>query len=857
MGFESRIWALVSRAVVSLLCIAAGALVPVAAARAETPPPLTVTNSPLSFTSPYRIDAQAPFAHGWYINALSCPTTSLCVGMDNQGNLLTTTDPTAPPSGWDRFAVGQPNESEVACPSASLCVAVGYDAGAPDIVTSTDPAGGPGMWHSFDLPRAWDPEFLTCPTTSFCAALTGDGTILTTDDPAGGAGSWVATTYTTGTGGGQSLACASASLCLIGTSQGTLFTSTDPTGGPGAWSAGQVQAPIGRFSCPTVHLCAGIGDYGAGFEVSTDPAAGASTWMETDLYTDNGQNGSPQVTCTASSLCMVLEPGGSVATTRDPEGGAAAWSTTQQVSVPPGDGYTWTAAPACPEDQWCVAPTGVGDIAVSTDPAGPTGSWPSHSVDGYNVLAGVSCTSAGNCVAVDDAGNVLTSTQPQLAQPWAAANIDTQPLTGVSCIADGPCVAVDRAGDVLASRDPSGGAAAWSTSDVDGENEIIAVSCANGPVCMAVDEAGNVLLSTDPTGGAAAWQVASVLTPGEDSGFTGVSCADATLCIAASLNSLEIVENPGRAGSVWKTVSPLAAQPGGQSPDSYSSVSCPSSSDCVATDGFADVTTDDPTGDASGWSSRQISYYNPAGPVTCEVSGLCLSLGPDDVIYETSTPTADYTQWGMGTPDSGGGGWDLGGAACPSSDFCLVVGNRGQAWAGEGSGYVPPPPPTTSGSGGGASGGGATGSSGGGTSAPSPAAAPTSPAQAFAPAAVAAPGPSGSGPTAAPAARRPATVRLRLRAIVLARHLARAEVTCAAASGRCTGTISLSTRARRPRVLATAHYDVAAGRSRTILLTISRRNVRLLRSRHARRLVVQVVLRPARGGTVRSRLVLR
>jgi hypothetical protein len=466
----------------SCLVVLGLALMPVAAH--ADPPPLAST--PLAFGSPAPIDQQAPVAHGWYINALSCPSTTLCVGMDSQGNLLTTTDPTAPPTGWDRFSIGTYGESNVACPTASFCVALGDDAGAPSVVTSADPTGGPNAWHTSDLPREWSaPEFLTCPTANFCAALTGGlggGTILTTDDPAGGAGTWVASTYATGSESGGSLTCASASMCLIGNSQGTLFSSTDPEGGPGAWSAAQVQAPIGHLSCPTVHLCIGVGFSGAGLEVSTDPTGGTGAWTETDLYTYPGSNGSPQVTCTASSFCTVLEPNGSVATTSDPEGGASAWSTVSQEPVPPGDEYTWTAPAACPEDLWCVAPTGLGDIAVSTDPAGPAGSWPSHSVDGYNVLSGVSCTSDADCVAVDDAGNVLTSTQPELAQPWAATPIDAHPLTGVSCIPEGPCVAVDRDGEIFTSTDPSGGAAAWSTSDVDPGNDIVAVSCVSGPV---------------------------------------------------------------------------------------------------------------------------------------------------------------------------------------------------------------------------------------------------------------------------------------------------------------------------------------------------------------------------------------
>ena len=59
-------------------------------------------------------------------------------------------------------------------------------------------------------------------------------------------------------------------------------------------------------------------------------------------------------------------------------------------------------------------------------------------------------------------------------------------------------------------------------------NYITGVSCPSVNFCVAVDDSGNVVTSTNPTGGAAAWTVTNV--GGYD--LTGVSCPSSVLCVA-------------------------------------------------------------------------------------------------------------------------------------------------------------------------------------------------------------------------------------------------------------------------------------------------------------------------------------
>lgn len=44
---------------------------------------------------------------------------------------------------------------------------------------------------------------------------------------------------------------------------------------------------------------------------------------------------------------------------------------------------------------------------------------------------------------------------------------------------------------------PTGGAAAWKVTNVDGTNSLLGVSCPNSGLCFAVDGIGNVVVGTN------------------------------------------------------------------------------------------------------------------------------------------------------------------------------------------------------------------------------------------------------------------------------------------------------------------------------------------------------------------------
>jgi hypothetical protein len=98
------------------------------------------------------------------------PPFGLLVSPDPANGQWTTTN--SPFLAWD-----------AACPSTSLCVAVGQSG----VSVSTDP--GSGAWTSYGLIDT--PESVSCPTTSFCAiGAEGVGYAFTSSDPAAGTGAW-------------------------------------------------------------------------------------------------------------------------------------------------------------------------------------------------------------------------------------------------------------------------------------------------------------------------------------------------------------------------------------------------------------------------------------------------------------------------------------------------------------------------------------------------------------------------------------------------------------------------------------------------------------------------------------------
>lgn len=124
-----------------------------------------------------RVDGETPFED------ISCPSVSLCVAMDEQGTVLSSTDPTGGAGAWSLASVDPGHAiTGVSCPTESLCLAVDE---AGNVLTSTHPAGGAGAWSisSVDPSHAITPlhalTSVSCAPEGLCVAVDDAGYAIT------------------------------------------------------------------------------------------------------------------------------------------------------------------------------------------------------------------------------------------------------------------------------------------------------------------------------------------------------------------------------------------------------------------------------------------------------------------------------------------------------------------------------------------------------------------------------------------------------------------------------------------------------------------------------------------------------
>ena len=482
--------------------------------------------------------------NGAYLNAISCPLVSECVGVGvsstGQPVVATSTDPTGGADVWNIASLGQTYVRAISCPSASLCVAVGPGG----VITSADPTGGADAWKPTHLPGAnLDLTWVSCASVSLCVAVSNaDGSVVaSSSDPTGGASAWNLAPSPVGLG---ALACPSAALC-VSVRGPVVVVSTEPAAvpSPSPWHLTSVDgtSAIDAISCPSASLCVAV-DNAAHVLSSINPAVPESTWNVTYLSTLEDERFSSSMSCVSQSLCVefgtevgcgvACSSAGQVISSTDPTGGESAWRTTFDVGAPielSGPGAI-LAGGTCPSPSLCVAVDSAGNVITSTDPEGGTSSWRSSPVDVGRSLSAISCASPDLCVALDSGGNVVTSTKPTAGpHAWKTSHVDSHRLNAISCPTPNLCVAVDDGGNVLSATKPTGGPRAWRLVHLDGGSVLTRVSCPSVLLCVALSQSGNVVSSTSPTGNPAAWTVAPA---DPTSSLTAVSCPSTALCVA-------------------------------------------------------------------------------------------------------------------------------------------------------------------------------------------------------------------------------------------------------------------------------------------------------------------------------------
>jgi hypothetical protein len=324
------------------------------------------------------------------------------------------------------------------------------------------------------------------------------------------------------------------------------------------------------------------------------------------------------------------------------------------------DGNAWSPPQQIAGGPWrsltCAAPRSCLLVVGANVVSGYDGSWsaPRTVLHTQGHPWAVDCVGTTFCMAVDREGSALRYDGTGWSTPETIGDRPLETLPSVSCASPAFCVAVlDGA---VATFDGT----AWSEPAQVSPEGFSAVSCASSTMCVASDWEGGAYVYDGHV-----WRHGQV-TADIHTGLTSVSCASAAFCVA--------LDETGAAyrfdGSTWAVM---------RAPDIRAqSVSCTSPSFCAIAGSGPFDTGLAATYDGANWSTTLVGS---AGPLDCASADFCAMRGP------RGTSTYDGSHWSAPAPLAGfsselGSLWPHA-LSCGTSTFCAAVNADGYAVIGE------------------------------------------------------------------------------------------------------------------------------------------------------------------------------
>ena len=418
-------------------------------------------------------------------------------------------------------------------------------------------------------------------------------------------------------------------------------------------------------------------------------------------------------------------------------GNPSTWGQSQAHEIPLGDAFAGgeLLSIACTSSTSCVA------VGLGYDPnyneiplvlAGNPSTWGAaeareialgSTFGSGGSLESVACTSSTSCVAVGIDGHSMPLVLAGNPSTWEAAQAHQIALGStfggggglgsITCTSPTSCVAVG--GDrhdmpLVLAGNPATWAAAQAREITLGSafgsvggsnyasNYLSSVDCSSSTACVAVGEDANyepLVLAGDPsTWGAAQAQEVTLgsafgpLDPSSSDSLSSVSCTSSTACVAvgedANFEPLVLAGDP----STWGTAQAQEITPGSGGSGFLGSIACTSSMACVAVGD--DSATENPlvlAGNPSTWGPGQTRTIVLKGAAAFGPPGLPPSLACPSATscFELATyyPSVERTYLLRG----GATAWDTAGATvltnapnqynamtCTSSTYCVAVG---------------------------------------------------------------------------------------------------------------------------------------------------------------------------------------
>jgi hypothetical protein len=586
------------------------------------------------------------------LNAVSCPAAGACVAV---GSYRTTAGTLTLAEAWNGTSWSvqtTPNPSGtasatltgVSCTAASACTAVGYFTVTGQPTQTLAEAWNGTAWTIQTTPNpggATTAELngVSCTATG-CTAVgyyETSGFFFDTVAEAWNGSTW--TIQTTPNPSGSSYAdlvgvsCTAAGCTAVGNydtssdldstlaeqwngSTWTIQTTPNPSAATGTVLTG--------VSCTSVSACTGSGWYytGSGDALTLAEAWNGSTWT---IQTTPNPSGPPYselnaVSCVASG-CI-----------------AVGYSQTDQQSPTPVD---TTLAEAWNGTAWSL------QNAVS----------PSGAVASY--LSSVSCVAANACTAVGYHFDVQTGYYDPLAEQWngTAWSVKAVPvpsgsvgtyLESVSCATASACEAVgfENTSGPGVTFAASWNGTAWTSQTTPNPagaaaSLLYGVSCAGASACTAVGRYGSGGGSDTlaETWNGTAWTIQTTPNPAGTtfSSLSGVSCASVSLCEAVgsySHNNVNKTLAEQWNGTAWTVQT--TPDPAGAEANYLLSVSCPTTSYCMAAGNFEDSSAVNKAlseqWNGTAWTVKNAkdpehSYATQLYGVSCTGAGACAAAG--------------------------------------------------------------------------------------------------------------------------------------------------------------------------------------------------------------------------------------
>jgi hypothetical protein len=275
---------------------------------------------------------------------------------------------------------------------------------------------------------------IECPSVSLCVAIDPFGTVVSSTHPSAVLAGWKLSAV-----GGWStpppalgherLSCASSLLCVAaGDSAGDVFTSVQPAGGPSAWVRATVDAGtvVTDVACPTIVFCVGV-DWNGNVLSTRNPSGGPGAWSS--AFVDKASNylcfknalsgpgclaGLVAVSCPSVVLCVATDGAGNILNSRDPAGGASAWTKPVNDAVP--ESYTFSDV-SCPTVSLCVAVDDFAGDIVSWNPSSPLPHKYTPVINKEQGVIGTYCRTTSDCFVWNSAGDIYVQLIPPEASP--------------------------------------------------------------------------------------------------------------------------------------------------------------------------------------------------------------------------------------------------------------------------------------------------------------------------------------------------------------------------------------------------------------------------------------------------------